>query len=483
MIVQENMQALNANRMFRTSRKRTTRTTEKLTSGYRINRSADDAAGLSISEKMRKQIRGLTQAGANVEDGISAVQVAEGALVEVLDMLQRIGEISIDAANGVNSDTDRSYMQMEVDQITQEIDRIAESTKFNRTYLLNGDTKGGKEVDFAYQMGAVTKPAEATMSVSPLVGIQAKVSFNTDVPTAEQNELAKAMASQGLSISTYDGTNGKMQFSMDLNGSEAKSNYTVISTGEDNKFKITNQAGVLVAEIDLSVEDDVESGYNGTLTAHNLSAAESKDELFSLYDANGNSIPANALKKYFTAQEDMNGNLEPKGRPEARTVYDALGKEVDLLKINTPEPRISASNDKVNALKVSFHVGADGTSQNRIDVNIEPMNSKSLGINGLKVDGTDGTNAAKSVDTISAAIEKIASQRATLGAAQNRLEHTAKNLDNVVENTTASESQIRDADMAKEMVKYSNSSILDQAGQSMLSQANQSNDGVLALLG
>ncbi|MBD5451728.1 MAG: hypothetical protein HDR25_03700 [Lachnospiraceae bacterium] len=374
-------------------------------------------------------------------------------------------------------------MQEELDQITQEIDRIAESTKFNRTYLLRGDNKGEKDFSFSYQMGAVTKPAEVTMAVSPLVGIQANVAFHTGVPTAEQNELAKLMASQGLSISTYDDANGEMQFAMELNGSEAKANYTVISTGEDNKFKITNQAGVLVAEIDLSVEDDVESGYNGTLTAHNLSAAESKGELFSLYDVDGNSIPANALGKYFTAAEDAGGSLEPKGRSEARAVYDALGKEVDLFQINTPEPRISAFNDKTNALKVSFHVGADGTSQNRIDVDIEPMNSKSLGINGLKVDGADGTNAAGAVDTISAAIEKIASQRASLGAAQNRLEHTAKNLGNVVENTTASESQIRDADMAEEMVKYSNANILSQAGESMLSQANQSNDGVLALLG
>lgn len=483
MIVQQNMQALNANRMLQTSRKRTARTTERLISGYRINRSADDAAGLSMSEKMRKQIRGLTQAGENVEDGISAVQVAEGALVEVLDMLQRMGEISIDAANGVNSETDRSYMQMEMDQISQEIDRIAESTKFNRTYLLNGDVKGTKGYDFSYKMGAVTKPAEATLSVSPQVALEANVTFNSGVPTAEQNNLAKAMAGQGLSISAYDDMNGKQRFAMEMNGSEAKSNYTVISTGDDNKFRITNQAGVLVAEIDLNVKDDITSGYTGTLTAHDLSAAESKSELFSLYDANGNAIPENALVKYFNAVDDAGDGLEARGRSNSRPVYDALGKEVNILKINTPEPRIGVSNDKTNALKVSFHVGADGTSTNTIDINIEPMNSKSLGINGLKVDGTDGTNAAKAVDTISAAVEKIASQRASLGAAQNRLEHTAKNLGNIVENTTASESQIRDADMAKEMVNHSNSSILYQAGQSMLSQANQSNDGVLALLG
>jgi len=484
MIIQQNIQAMNANRTLKTSKKKTAKTTQKLISGYKINRSADDAAGLSISEKMRKQIRGLTQAGENVEDGISAVQVAEGALVEVLDMLQRMGEISIDAANGVNSETDRSYMQMEMDQISQEIDRIAESTKFNRTYLLNGDTKGAKGYDFSYMNGAVTKPAEATLSVSPLAGINANVLFNTGVPTAEQNELAKAMANQGLTISAYDGANGETQFAMELNGSEAKANYTVISTGEDNKFRITNQAGVLVAEIDLSVDEDenVKSGYTGTLTAHNLSAAESKSELFSLYDANGNAIPANALGKYFNASNDAEG-LEPSARSDARAVYDALGKKVDLLQVNKPEPRIGMSNDKTNALKVSFHVGADGTSTNSIDLNIEPMNAKSLGINGLKIDGADGTNAAKAVDTISAAIEKIASQRATLGAAQNRLEHTAKNLDNIVENTTASESQIRDADMAQELVKYSNENILCQAGQSVLAQSNQSNDGVLTLLG
>lgn len=483
MIVQHNMQALNANRMYRTARARTAKTTEKLISGYRINRSADDSAGLAISERMRKQVRGLTRAGTNVEDGISAVQVAEGALVEVLDMLQRMGEISIDAANGNNSDTDRSYMQMEMEQIAQEIDRIAESTKFNRTYLLNGDTANVSSYDFAYMTGAVTKPAEARLSVIPKDSLEASVVFNKDVPTSEQNELAKLMAGQGLTISAYDDTKGNRQFAMDLNGSEAKANYTVISTGDSNKFRITNQAGVLVAEIDVEAKEDVKSGYTGTIMAHDLSAAESKDEVYSLYDVYGNAISANALGKYFTAEDSAGGKLEAKGRPEARNVYDALGNEVDLLSVNNPEPRVNVLEGRKNALKVSFHVGADGTSTNRIDVNIEPMNAKSLGVNGLKVDGTDGTNAVKAVDTISAAIEKIASQRASLGAAQNRLEHTAKNLGNIVENTTASESQIRDADMAGEMFKYSNSNILCQAGQSMLSQSNQSNEGVLALLG
>lgn len=486
MIVQHNLQAMNANRMLGVSTKKVSKTTEKLTSGYKINRSADDAAGLSISEKMRKQIRGLTQAGSNVEDGISAVQVAEGALVEVLDMLQRMGEIAIDAANGVNSETDRSYMQMEIDQLSQEIDRVAASTKFNRTYLLGGTARNTKAYDFSYTMGAVTKPAEVTMSISPSTGIGANVTFNTAATTSDQNELACAMANQGVSVTTYDDLNGDMRYSLELNGSEARTNYRIISEGEANKFQITNLSGMVVADIELTADNGVKtvSGCTGKLTAHNLSAAESQKELYSLYDVNGNAIPENALGKYFNTITDADGNTKVQGRSEARTVYDALGKEVDLSKVNTAtEKRIGVLQQKTSALKVSFHVGADGTSTNRIDVNIEAMNAKGLGINGLKVDGSDGSNAAKAVDVISAAVEKIAAQRATLGAAQNRLEHTSKNLGNVVENTTASESQIRDADMADEMVSYSNANILCQAGQSMLSQSNQSNEGVLTLLG
>lgn len=482
MIVQHNLQAMNTNRMLGSAQKTASKTTEKLTSGYRVNRAADDAAGLSISEKMRKQIRGLTRASTNVEDGISAVQVAEGALVEVLDMLQRMGEIAIDAANGVNSESDRSYMQMEIDQLSQEIDRVAESTKFNKTYLLNGDANKNKDYSFSYAMGAVTKPAEAKLTVSTDTGIGADISFAAGSPTQDQNNLAKALANHGISVSTYDDLDGSMKYSLALNGSEARGNYTVNATGQPNSFYINNLSGEIVATINLTANNGTatESGYSTILTAYNLSAAESEKELYSLYDVNGNAIPANALGKYFNVAD---GTQIATGRADARTVYDALGKELSLIDINSlAKKRIGVTQDKTSALTVSLHVGADGLSNNRINVNIVAMNAKGLGINGLKVDGRDGTNAAKAVDVISAAVEKIASQRATLGAAQNRLEHTSKNLGNVVENTTASESQIRDADMASEMVSYSNANILCQAGQSMLSQSNQSNQGVLTLL-
>ena len=141
MVVQHNMQAMNANRMLNVTTTQQSKATEKLSSGYKINRAADDAAGLSISEKMRKQIKGLDQASTNAQDGISAVQTAEGALTEVHSMLQRMNELAVQAANGTNSESDRSSIQDEIDQLTTEIDRVSETTKFNETYLLKGNGK------------------------------------------------------------------------------------------------------------------------------------------------------------------------------------------------------------------------------------------------------------------------------------------------------------------------------------------------------
>ena len=162
MIVQHNLAAMNSNRMLGVNTKAQAKSTEKLSSGYKINRAADDAAGLSISEKMRKQIRGLTQASANAQDGISAVQTAEGALGEVQDMLQRMNELAVKAANGTNSENDRSYIQNEIDQLTTEIDRVAETTKFNETYLLKGDRDATKEYTYSY---GVATNKEATVWV------------------------------------------------------------------------------------------------------------------------------------------------------------------------------------------------------------------------------------------------------------------------------------------------------------------------------
>ena len=274
MVVQHNVTAMNANRQLGITTGIQAKSSEKLSSGYKINRAADDAAGLAISEKMRRQVRGLTQASANAQDGISAVQTAEGALNEVHDMLQRMNELATKAANDTLTTKDRDYIQSEITALTDEINRTGEATSFNDTKLLNGNFK--------------------------------------------------------------------------------------------------------------------------------------------------------------------NKNLQ---------------------------------------------VGSENNDKNLIKVSIDKMTASGIGVSGVTVAGSTGATARTAMDTIKSALEKVSQQRSDLGAIQNRLEHTIKNLDNVVENTQAAESQIRDTDMATEMVKYSNNNILAQAGQSMLAQANQTNQGVLSLLG
>ena len=271
MVVQHNLTAMNSNRMLGLTTSSQAKATEKLASGYKINRAADDAAGLAISEKMRRQIRGLTQASANAQDGISCVQTAEGALNEVHDMLQRMNELAVKAANGTNQSEDDSYIQKEIKQLISEIDRVSTTSTFNERKLLNGSFSG-----------------------------------------------------------------------------------------------------------------------------------------------------------------------------------------------------------------VTLQVGAENSADNTITMNISKMSASGLGV--ATVSCSTQANAKSAIDAFKKAIKSLNEQRADLGAVQNRLEHTIANLDNVVENTTAAESQIRDTDMASQMVKYSNNQILAQAGQAMLAQSNQANQGVLSLL-
>ena len=478
MVVQHNLSAMNSNRMLGITQGTLSKSTEKLSSGYKVNRAADDAAGLAISEKMRKQIRGLSQASLNAEDGISAVQTAEGALTEVHDMLQRMNELAVKAANGTNSEDDRAYIQDEIDQLSTEIDRVAETTKFNETYLLKGDPhadKKAKQYSYAYNTIA-DAAAKADMGTDASSAATAKVAFTTNGTTAESNALAKALRDQGLTISSTT-VNGKQKLSISLNGTDAQANFSVIDKttagATTGTFEIVNAKGEKIADV---TNVKVTKNMSGTITATTVAAAVRKAEVFSYYDKDGNAISANDLQNYFTASGD--GTVTTAARADAPKVYDALGKELELKSAN-----VTAVKDKTAALKLKFHVGADGTANNQISVNIDAMSAKGLGVNGIKVDGSNDSNATKAIATIAAAVKKVSTQRSALGAVQNRLEHTINNLDNVVENTTAAESQIRDTDMATEMVKYSNANILSQAGQSMLAQANQSNQGVLSILG
>ena len=491
MVVQHNLTAMNSNRMLGINTKTQAKSTEKLSSGYKINRAADDAAGLSISEKMRKQIRGLTQASSNAQDGISTVQTAEGALGEVQDMLQRMNELAVKSANGTQSENDRSYIQNEIDQLTTEIDRVAETTKFNETYLLKGDRFATKEYSYAYaqytadQAASVTMPTNADATAKVKIG---GVDFDANASSADQNAVANAIKNSGLTVKVtkhWDATAAAATdntFSVSLNG-DAASKYKVAAVKDDpTKFDITTSDGTKVATVTVTddgsdkaaqASDDGKSVSSAAINATAVTGATKNGEAAKYYDKDGNGISANALNSYFQTAAD--GTITAKG--DAPTVYDAVGLATTL-----DPAQVTSTQDITGALKLSLHVGADATVNNQITLSIDSMSAKGLGVNGLKVDGANDKNALSAIETIKEAIQKVSTQRSTLGAVQNRLEHTINNLDNVVENTTSAESQIRDTDMATEMVKYSNNNILSQAGQAMLAQANQSNQGVLSLL-
>ena len=453
MVVQHNLTAMNSNRMLGVTTKTQAKSTEKLSSGYKINRAADDAAGLSISEKMRKQIRGLTQASLNAQDGISAVQTAEGALNEVQDMLQRMNELAVKAANGTMSENDRTYIQNEVDQLTTEIDRVAETTKFNETYLLKGDKTADSDYTFTYGATAGTTSYALKDGVTLFDENGKKVEAGTVLDTTKKyykDYKAGTAAADG----DFDGT------------TDTDKNKVVLYDGA------TGEA-VAIGKVEYKNKANYYSTKVGT-------EQDPKDNAFSTskldnayYDKDGNKIAENALSNYLKTTDGTTINVK-----DGVKLYDANGNDVTA---NVQGIQFSAKAT-TGALTLSLHVGADATSNNQISLDITAMSAERLGVAGLKVDGSDDTNALSAVDTIKEAIQKVSTQRSALGAIQNRLEHTINNLDNVVENTTSAESQIRDTDMATEMVKYSNNNILAQAGQAMLAQANQSNQGVLSLL-
>ena len=492
MVVQHNLTAMNSNRMLGVTTKTQAKSTEKLSSGYKINRAADDAAGLSISEKMRKQIRGLTQASSNAQDGISAVQTAEGALNEVQDMLQRMNELAVKSANGTNSETDRDYIQNEIDQLTTEIDRVSETTKFNETYLLKGDQNATKDYTYTYNT-ATGKAAEVKLPTTDSNnGNKLTVTFDPATASGEaQNEVAKLIRDQGFSVTSSSEKNATdlakfdNSITLKLNGTEK---YKVVEQTAGSVYEIQDNTGKKIASINLTVNNGGTVGVGQTdkftkvgtetITASSATAGYGNGETMKYYDKDGNGIPENALDSYFTSSTNAAGTtITTSARSDAKNVYDALGNKL------TPDSTlVTAKQDLTGALSLTLHVGADATSNNQISVNLDAMSAKGLGVNGLKVDGADDTNARDAIETIKEAIQKVSTQRSALGAVQNRLEHTINNLDNVVENTTSAESQIRDTDMATEMVKYSNNNILAQAGQAMLAQANQSNQGVLSLL-
>lgn len=479
MIVRHNLKASNSNRMLSQVFASQATSTERLSSGYRINRASDDAAGLAISEKMRKQIRGLSQASLNAQDGISAAQTAEGALSEVHDMLQRMNELAVKSANGTNSETDRDAIQSEIDQLTTEIDRVAQSTKFNEAYLLKGDTTAPLKDTINY--GTFTNQGYNVLFDIPKnnldLTVQTSFAATSEQMQEEQNELLLAIQKDGVTLTKTVSDIGVDSYSLQLPKSVSKKCQVTQTYAADHiSYEIWGESGIRLMHL-TSLRITPTAADKGTVTSAHFNVKEAKPSHYvegkaKFYDKDGNGIPDNALDRYFTS--DANGNVF--ARSNAPKIYDELGYETN---IDRASYRISK---KTAPLSLKLHVGADATANNQITMNLEAMTAKGLGINNLHVNGINSKQARNAIETIGEAIRKVSDQRSELGAVQNRLEHTIKNLDNVVENTTSAESQIRDTDMAYEMVKYSNNNILVQAGTSMLAQANQANQGVLSLL-
>ena len=485
MVVQHNLQAMNANRMLNVTTGQQAKSTEKLSSGYKINRAADDAAGLTISEKMRKQIRGLDQASTNAQDGVSSVQTAEGALTEVHSMLQRMNELAVQAANGTNAESDRQAIQDEIDQLTTEIDRVAETTKFNEIYLLKGDSEGGTKTEklAAHDAGLagtlVDNGDTATFTAKALkhgeeINIAGK-SYTVDgVTKPTNNSIAQGTMGAAGAKGTYTFALAGMQ--ADLNGKATFTidgkDYTIDVAKDDDATAIgTKLATALNGKIDDGLGTKYAVTNNaGTLTFEAGTAGANNKAITGAYKPLENGTTVTDI---YNKMKDELATASSIGTDTAATVTNNNDGTFTITK---------GSVSVAESLSFNLHVGADADLTNKINVNIETMNSAYLGIKNLNVTDKTGTAATYAVDAIADAVAKVSSQRSALGAVQNRLEHTIDNLDNVVENTTAAESRIRDTDMAEEMVNYSKNNILAQAGQSMLAQANQSTQGVLSLL-
>ena len=388
MIINHNLNAMNAHRNMSGATTAQGKSMEKLSSGLRINRAGDDAAGLAISEKMRSQIRGLNQASRNAQDGISMIQTAEGALSETQAIGQRMRELAVQSANGTYTDEDRALINQEFEQLKSEIDRIANDTEFNGNKVINGNLSG-KEIT----EGTLTKGV-GTADMSNKF-------------TIDQGELAKL--------------------------------------GEGNfEFKITVDSPGANANVTIDLID--KSQFNGgkeyvmdSITLDNVDTTQAGSESFKIggidIEINPNNLESGATVKF----------------------------------INTAEKTSDG---------VSLQVGAN--KDQMIGVSMENMRSRELGLGGIGV-GT-AADSQEAIERLDVAIERVSAQRADLGAAQNRLEHTIASTDNTAENLQAAESRIRDVDMAKEMMNLTRLNVLQQASQSMLAQANQAPQQVLSIL-
>ncbi len=461
MRIQHNISAMNANRQLGITQGSLSKSTEKLSSGYSINRAGDNAAGLAISEKMRGQIRGLNQASTNADDGISLVQTAEGALQETQNILQRMRELAVQSANDTNTDDDRTQIQKEIIQLTNEVDRIATTSEFNTKKLLDGSQAGvQKQKDGNASVEGTFTNGMVSLGKIVSAGL---VSRNDVIRITIQNDVSAGVTgiqvSAGSSVSNCARANisqtmvagGSIPTSQAFATMESLNGYGV-ATNNGSNYKITISEGAITVQ-GVCVQKGKQLGVSDVAQFNSQKTTES-------------------LVISFTGLTSL--------------------KAGDVITISL-EAGNASSSTIVGKESLRLQVGANAGQE--IDLSINSMKAKNLGIVQTSYTTSDGstigsalnvstqTKASLAIEAYDRALQQVSTERAKLGAVQNRLEHTIANLDTSEENLQAAESRIRDTDMADEMTGYSKDNILQQAGTSMLAQANQSNQTVLSLLG
>ena len=494
MVVRSNIMALNANRQLGMNNSQVSKSLEKLSSGYKINRAGDDASGLAISEKMKAQIKGLETASTNSQDGISLVQTAEGALTEVHDMLNRMVELAGKAANGtIDSETDRAALQDEMNSLLDEIDRIAESTDFNGIKLLSGDlaTNTVKLGNIKLGAGNASTTVAATAATSTqtiAAGTAAPAKLTVEYTDANGKLQSVTVDYTGTAAADTNAT--AMRDALKAN-SELSALFAIGVTGADITFtaKTAGEGGVKVTGMTTT---DTTQNAIGKLAFKDGTDAYEKVTNGADGTKAGDKVTVNGTVYEFVA------NAGDKVTTEG-AVAVLVGADVDASIANLNKALESegvtvekATNDLLfkpmsNGKGLSLQIGATGDAYNKVTINVGNMSSKGLGIDNLRNIGIMSQDAASAaLDQIKngadSAINTVSSVRAELGAMQNRLEHTINNLDVASENMQSANSQIRDTNMAKEMMEYTKKNVLTQAAQAMLAQANQQPQSILQLL-
>lgn len=449
MIINHNIAALNTHRQLGVNTAATSKNIEKLSSGLRINRAGDDAAGLAISEKMRGQIRGLDMAAKNGQDGISLIQTGEGALNETHSILQRMRELAVQSSNDTNTGTDRGEIQKEVNQLRDEIDRIANTTEFNTKKLLNGGAAVAATKSGAAAGQITVTGGTADTQVGGTVAITAFTTATADTSSATTATFTNSSAAMAAdSTVTLNG----VSFAFDTTHTVQNVLDTINNAGIGVKANFTDGAGISFTSTNVGSKSNLTVAGLGGSFAGADTITQGVDAAATItgapsYTADGNKI---------TIQSGTSKGLE-------FTVSGATGAATLSV----------TSNGGLN-----MQIGAN--EKQTMYVSIGDMRAAALGINN--VDVSSATSASTAITTINSAIENVSGERSKLGAYQNRLEHTINNLNTSSENLTAAESRVRDVDMAKEMMSQTKNNILAQAAQAMLAQANQQPQGVLQLL-